>query len=84
MGDAKSALDMFIATDPNKIFDLSVKLNAYNVERQAECDKIYNQSKEIIKKHSLHKRNVIMVKNKEWSAGFVGIVAAKLVEDLDV
>ena len=81
MGDALVALKLLLAIDPNKIFDYSVKLNEYNVARQVECDKIYNQAKEIIKKHSLHKRNVILVKNKDWSAGFVGIVAAKLVED---
>ncbi len=81
MGDAKTALDLFIASDPNKVFDLAVKLNAYNVARQAECDKIYNGSKAIIKKLSLNKRSIIMVKNKEWNAGFVGVVAAKLAEE---
>lgn len=81
MGDAKTALELFTATNPNSIFDLAVKLNSYNVARQAECDKIYNGSKEIIKKYSLNKRTIIMVKNREWNAGFVGVVAAKLAEE---
>lgn len=81
MGDAKTALDLFTTEDENAVFDLSVKLNGYNMARQAECDKIYNEAKQIIKKHSLHKRNVILVKNSAWSAGFIGIVASKLVED---
>lgn len=81
MGDAKTALNLFVASDPNSVFDLAVKLNAYNVARQTECDKIYNESKAIIKKYSLNKRKIIMVKNKEWNAGFVGVVAAKLAEE---
>ena len=81
MGDAKTALDLFISTDINKAYDLSVKLNEYNIARQVRCDEIYNQAKDKIKKYSLEKRDVILVKDSAWQAGFVGIVAAKLVED---
>ncbi len=81
MGDANSALELFTQKDPNKVFDYAVKLNEYNVARQVECDNIYNQAKQRIKKYSLYKKDVILVKNKKWNAGFIGIVAAKLVED---
>lgn len=81
MGDANCSLQLFIQTDPNKIFDYAVKLNAYNVERQVECDEIYRQAKERIKKFALYKNSVITVKDAKWQAGFVGIVAARLVEE---
>jgi len=81
MGDANCALTLFTSQDPNEIYDLAVKLNTYNVERQTWCDKIYREAKEKIKKYSLNKRNVILVKDENWQTGFVGIVAARLVED---
>ena len=81
MGDANCALKLFISNDPNEIYDLSIKLNQYNIERQVECDVIYKQAKEKIQKYSLHKKSVILVKDKNWRTGFVGIVAARLVEE---
>ncbi len=81
MGDANCALKLFTSTDPNQIYDLAVKLNSYNIERQTWCDKIYREAKEKIQKYSLNKRNVILVKDENWQTGFVGIVAARLVED---
>ena len=81
MGDANCALKLFTSEDSNEIYDLAVKLNEYNIERQAWCDKIYREAKEKIQKYSLNKRNVILVKDENWQTGFVGIVAARLVED---
>lgn len=81
MGDANSALRLFTESDPNKIYELAVKLNGYNIARQTECDNIYREAKEKIKKYSLEHRSVILVKDEKWSAGFIGIVAAKLVEE---
>ncbi len=37
MGDARSALELFGATDEKLIFDLSAKLTSYNLERQKYC-----------------------------------------------
>lgn len=81
MGDANCALQLFIEKDPNKIFDLAVKLNTYNTQRQVMCDEIYREAKEKIQKYSLHKHTAILVKDQKWQAGFIGIVAARLVEE---
>ncbi len=81
MGDANSALQLFTTSDPNAVYELSVKLNGYNVARQTECDNIYHEAKDKIKKYSLDKKDVILVKDERWNVGFIGIVAAKLVED---
>ena len=45
------------------------------------CDKIYREAKEKIHNYSLNKKKVILVKDENWQTGFVGIVAARLVED---
>ncbi len=81
MGDANCALKLFTTKNENDIFDLSVKLTEYNVERQAMCESIYKQAKQIITERHLEENWVITVADENWKAGFVGIVAAKLVED---
>ena len=80
MDDANCALELFTETDPQKVFDLAVKLGQYNIERQNECDKMFHEAVEKIQKMGLQKRNVILIKEERWRAGFIGIVAAKLVE----
>ena len=81
MGDAKSTLDLFLSNDRKEIFNLAVKTNEYNIARQVECDNIYREASSIIKETKLYKKEVILIKNENWGAGFIGIVAARLVED---
>ena len=81
MGDAKCALDLFNEKDEQKIYELAVKLNEYNLARQVACDDIYKEAKEKISAEKLDSRKIILVGDTNWKVGFVGIVAAKLVED---
>ena len=81
MGDASSALKLFLSENDNEIFDLTAKLNAYNLSRQTECDRIYNEAKEKIRKSGCENNSIILVEDEQWGTGFIGIVAAKLVED---
>ncbi len=81
MGDANASLKLFIAEKQNEIYDLAIKLNNYNAMRQTKCEAIYKEAKEIIEKKALYNKSAILIANEEWSTGFVGIVAAKLVED---
>ncbi|MDE7167651.1 MAG: single-stranded-DNA-specific exonuclease RecJ [Clostridia bacterium] len=80
MGDAKAALALFNETDENKIFDLSAKLTAYNIERQKCCDELYLSAKEMIKEKGTCGK-IILLCNESWNSGFVGIVAARLAEE---
>lgn len=80
MGDVNSALQLLLTDDQNKIFDLVSKLNSYNLGRQVECERIFTEAKEQIRASGLENDSVILVKNESWKGGFVGIVAAKLVE----
>lgn len=81
MGDANCALELFASTNPEQIYNLAVQLHTYNIQRQVECDDIYKKAKLKIQKYSLNKNSVILVKDKNWQTGFVGIVAARLVEE---
>ena len=81
MGDACSALKAFIGTDEAEVFDYCVRLNRYNLERQADCDAIYREAKAKINSEKSYLNSVILVEKEGWTTGFIGIVAAKLVED---
>ncbi len=81
MGDAETALKLFIETDENKIYDLASKLTEYNIARQVECERIYKHAKYKIENQSLTANDIILVADESWKTGFIGIVAAKLVEE---
>ena len=81
MGDAFTALEAFTSDDENEVFDRCVKLSAYNVQRQAECDEMYREAKEIIHRENSFFDPVILVASEKWRTGFIGIVAARLSED---
>ena len=80
MGDAFCALKLFSATEEKEIFDLSVKLNGYNIERQATCEEVFYQAVEKITTAELYNDRVILVRGEDWKTGVIGIVSAKLVE----
>ncbi|MBO7736209.1 MAG: hypothetical protein J6S22_00050, partial [Clostridia bacterium] len=80
MGDAASALKLFLSSSPQEIYELAVKLNEYNLERQKCCDKLYESAKAKIRQKGAY-GNVIMLSDEHWSSGFVGIVAARIAEE---
>ncbi len=80
LGDAASALRLFVSQDPLEVYDLAVKLNEYNTRRQRCCDELYESAKQKIRQKGAF-GNVIMLADENWSTGFVGIVAAKLAEE---
>ncbi len=80
MGDANAALVLFLSDDENEIADLAAKLTAYNMERQAACDRLYRSAKAQLEEKETYD-NVIMLYDESWSTGFVGIVAARLAEE---
>jgi len=80
MGDARAAFELFIAQSPTEIYDLSVKLCAYNTERQKYCDELYLSAKEKLKQKGAF-GNVIMLSDEGWNTGFIGIVAARIAEE---
>lgn len=80
MGNANAALKLFLESDEAAIYDLSVKLGEYNLERQKCCDELYLSAKRTIKEKGANGR-IIILWDESWNTGFVGIVAARLAEE---
>lgn len=80
MGNARAALDLLTTDDPNLIEELTIKLNAYNQQRQAECDKLYRDARQKLVATAYNKK-IIVLSDVNWNSGLVGIIAAKLVEE---
>ncbi len=80
MGDAGSALTLFLSEDDEEIYEYSVKLTAYNIERQKCCDELYASAKQKLREKGVGGR-VIVLWDESWNSGFVGIVAARLCEE---
>lgn len=80
MDDAHCALSLLLETDPLIISERCEILNEYNVERQNRCDLLLKSAKEKLIHGGLHKKCIVLA-DKDWSGGLVGIVAAKLVEE---
>lgn len=80
MGDANSALKLFITSDVNEMYDNAVKLNQYNIARQTECEEVYRQARKIIDTNNIVENPIICVASANWNSGVIGIVSSKLVE----
>lgn len=75
---AQIALDLLTATDRKQALALAEELDAMNVERRAEQDRIFVAASEQALMYT--DNSVLVVSHAEWSHGIIGIVAAKLLE----
>lgn len=82
MGDAESALKLFTTDKVIQINELAGRLNEYNIDRQQVCDEVYRSAKEKIAREGAYD-NAILLADESWSAGLIGIVAAKIAEEFN-
>lgn len=75
---ARLSLDLLTTTDPGKALEIAEGLEAMNLERRAEQDRIFTHAKEKYLDHS--NDHVLVLSDASWSHGIIGIVAAKLLE----
>ena len=80
MGDALSALKMFVSEDEEEIYALAAKLNEYNAERQKYCDGLHEEVTRRVRETGAHE-HVVVACGEHWNAGIVGIVAARVAEE---
>lgn len=80
MGDAYSALKLFLTDSHKEREELTEKLNRYNQARQQECEILYSDAKNKLKTGGNYGK-VIVLYDKEWKGGLLGIVSARLTEE---
>jgi len=80
MGDAYSALKLFLTESQQERDSLIERLCRYNVDRQQECETLYQSAKNKLKTHGNYGHSIVLY-DKDWMNGMLGIVAARLTEE---
>lgn len=75
---AQYALEMLRAREGMVALDKAQQLDAMNMERRKEQDRIFKEA--IVEAEKYTHDSVLVVSGKNWSHGIIGIVAAKLLE----
>ena len=76
----ESAIKLLISENPQEIEMSVINLNELNRIRQKLCQDIFEQADEMVQKENQKKSPAIILYNREWQVGIIGIVASKLVE----
>lgn len=81
LSDASPIIDFLLNEDEEELNKYAEELNANNKKRQEMCEKIFLEAEQKIKKEiDLEKSKVIILAEKDWHPGIIGIVASRLVE----
>lgn len=79
--DASPMVDFLLEEDEEKISAFAEELNLNNKKRQEMCEENFIQAEKKIKEEiDLEKNKAIILADKDWHPGIIGIVASKLVE----
>ena len=76
LGEAEIALEFLTTASERRALELTVYMDARNVERQAIQARMFEQALEIVNP----KDPALVVTHPDWHAGIMGIVASKLLE----
>lgn len=72
------ALKLLISEDKTEVREIANKLNAVNVQRQNDLKKALEEAEEIIEKEKLNENKIILLANKNWSLGILGLIASQI------
>lgn len=78
--DAEIALTMMLTDDFNQATAIAQQLNTINQERRDETSRMQNEAIQLILERGMHDAAALIVENKGWHPGMVGLVASRLVE----
>lgn len=78
--EAITGLNLLLTTDKEKAFFLANELDKLNKERQDMCEQTFYQAVEIIESNGWDKDYIIVVAQKNWHHGIIGIVGSRLLE----
>jgi len=74
------SVELLLEKDKEKALSIATCLDEDNKTRQAQEHRILEEAEEIINRDKLYDDNVIVVANKGWHHGVIGIVSSKITE----
>lgn len=83
MSSAAYAVELFLAQDPKRAFEMARRLHKENQKRQAVQRRIEEEALEMVEAHpELAEDPILCLYDPGWHLGVVGIVAARLAGEL--
>lgn len=81
MGSAETSLELYMEENPVSIKKICTQIINYNTQRQALCDKVYNDVKAELNSQDIFRISAIVMSSPEWDSGILGIVSARIAEE---
>jgi single-stranded-DNA-specific exonuclease len=79
MGLTDLAVRLFFSDSSEEVKDITHRLDKLNAKRQRIEEKVFSQAKNRIEKGKLDRRyKILILGNKDWHRGVIGIVASKI------
>ncbi len=78
--DAALSLELLLSEDAVESDQIAAKLEAINIARRAEQDRIIEEAKERVESEGLSKASAIVMGSDTWHPGIIGLVAGRLAE----
>lgn len=83
MNEANESYILLRTEDPREAAELAGRLDKINRERQEQLDQILRQAEARIEEGELYNKKVIMLSDKSWTPGLIGLVAGKITEEFN-
>ena len=81
MQSGKEAVDLLVAKDMAGALEKSQNIDQYNEDRKELDKRITEEASRILEEHiDINRRKSIVIYNKDWHKGIIGIVASRLTE----
>ncbi len=81
MQSGKEAVDLLVAKDMAGALEKSQNIDQYNEDRKELDKRITEEASQILEQHvDIEQRKSLVIYNKDWHKGIIGIVASRLTE----
>lgn len=78
LGHQDEALELFTTDNQEKATELAKKMDEYNIQRQLEEKRIYDEAITLLQEET--QTNCIVLGHENWNPGVIGIVSSRITE----
>lgn len=80
IGSATLSYQLLTTADEGEAKKIATEIESVNSNRRQELEEVFEQAKSEIELKKLHQNKIILLANKKWKTGLVGLVAGRLME----